>query len=321
MKISAVCFALLIVCTLISCEESSSSDETISLRWVPSNWSKYGSGFSNFSIGDDGQLYALGFVNNGNGLPEFGVYKALKNYQWENILKTDYTQFNFGGEFTIFKNKVYYIRYERIGDQPYPHTLWKGSGTSTEKTEVNNSVSNVIAFKGKLVVTGEFTNGIISTYDDDLFTEIAHPTEPFGGRSYLVLQTDDRLYFRDNFGSYQYDGTSLTKVEIPWNIKAVDDQGQFYSVDYNQEKTQILKNREKVGDDLVNINISQIFFNKGKLIAMGQNLTTGLSATFHLEHNRWKPVPTTNNFNEVFEYNNRIFGSDDGGVIAELVIQ
>lgn len=320
MKISTVCFALLIVYTLISCEDS--SDESVPLRWVPSDLSKYGSGFSNFSIGDDGQLYAIGFSNNEAGTSEYGVFRSLSNYRWENILKLDRTKF-FAVKFAVFKNEVYLIMYEIDNSLPYyTSALWKGSGTSLEKITTSNSITDVAQFKGKLIVTGEIANAVFSTYDGNIFTQVPGPSEPFGGGSYLSLQTTERLYLRDNFSSYEFDGTLLTKIEKHGGINAVDYKGNLYSITENQNKTQILRNDEKVGDEFEKgIHISNIFFNRGKLVAIGRNFDTGFSVTFHLDRNVWKPVPTTNNFSGAFEYDSRIFAYEHDGMIAELVIQ
>lgn len=317
MKIITTCLAVLIAFTLICCDDS---DETVSLEWVASDLSKYGSSFSTFSVGDDGKLYAIGYVYSDENISEGGVYRALNNHDWQKIMILDNSQF-FAPRFTIFKNKVYFIRYEDTGLPYLTPSLWKGSGTFLEKVTTSNVIKDVIPFKGQLIVMGDIANAVISTYDGDSFTEIPGPNEPSWGGSHLLFQAHELLYLRDNFGTYQFDGTSLKKIQTDGNIKTVDAQGNFYSVSYNEGRDNILKNGEIVGNEFDSgISIYDLFLNKQKLIATGQNHNTGLSVTYHLDQNVWKPVPTTNNFSEVFEFDNRIFAYD-GAMIAELVIR
>ena len=314
-SISITCISLLLIFG-VSCNED--SVVPLAFEWTPSKFSKYGSGFFSFATGDDGLLYAFGYVDNQEGFHKF------TGNTWETIVPLDWSKFNVQS-FTVFKQHIYFAN-ESQGQR----TLWRINGNDPEKVDYGNSINGVSHFNGKLIVAGNFLDAMNNSYgfalsdDGATFTPVAPKQGNFLSYGYNLIKVNKKIFVRSggNFNVYEFDGVELKDTGFSQGINMIDAEYNFYTITYQDGSPEINKivNSKplKVGPSFKNVQIDNIFFKDNILIAMGTNPDSNLSVAFYLDNNQWKPITTTNYLSRVFEYGNQSFAVDNDGIILEL---
>lgn len=318
MKIRKFIYTLFPIVFIFSCEEDPGN--SISFRWEPSEFSRSGLSSFLFKSGDDNKLYCLGFVDN-----KYGVHSAETKNKWNTIVELEFGP----GEpsvqdFAVYKQAVFFVRGGK---------LWKAKGSTIEQINFGNQITSVSHLNAKLIVVGELNDGSGNSYgiaysEDALSFTLISPTEgSFAPPGYFLQKTNDKIFLASSDSYYEYDGIQLRRIEFRGGFSTVD-ANDFYSISSNyvngvyqdyikKWSNGITTNIGEMFKDEVDIRF--LFFKDNSIIAIGDNSASGLSVAFSLDHNKWKPILTTNYFFGAFKYNNRVFAYTNDGIIAELV--
>lgn len=314
-SISVTCISLLLIFG-VSCNED--SVVPLSFEWTPSKFSKYGSVFYSFATGDDGLLYAYGYVNN-----QPGFHKFTGN-TWETIIPLDWSKFNVYS-FTVFKQHIYFTSLTQ--DE---RALWRINGTDPEKINYGNSITEVSHLNGKLIVSGDFVDVVNKSYglavsdDGANFTPVAPMEGSFATPGYNLIKANKKIFVRSGGGYnvYEFDGVDLKDTGVRQSIDMIDAEYHFYTINYQDGSPEINKLVDgkplKVGPSFKNVQILNIFLKDNILIAIGINPDSNLAVAFYLDNNQWKSITTTNHLTRIFEYSNQSFAFDNDGIILEL---
>lgn len=305
---------------VFSCHEP--DEAPVSLRWVPSEFARYGSGFFSFRTGEDNSLYTVGFVDN-----EFGVHKAVNGNLYEPIVKLDFPAIAVQ-DFAVFKQTVYLL---------FEKKLWKVNGAITEEINFGSAItaeliSGVYHLNGELLVAGKFKDGMNNRYgmvysdDGEAFKPVQPVEGAFDTPGWFSIRESDRVFLTgSNSHQYEYDRGVLGRIEYSHSFLAVDSNNNFFSLDRGADGTQQIMKwangmTTKLGEPFSQqYKIYNILLKDDHIIATGDNSTTGISISYFFDGNDWIPIPTTNYFFGVFKHNGGIFGYTVDGIIAELV--
>lgn len=316
MKNNTLISFILLLVFAFSCNQDSEL-ESITLKWTPSEFSMHGSTFFSFRTGDDGSLYSTGFVNG-----QYGVHKA-ENSNWVTIAKLEWPKFN-AQDFTVFKQHIYLITSDGTR-----RSLWKVKGSSIEMIEYGDQIVEVENFNRKLIISGDFSEGIAYSEDVTSFVPIAPDEGKLTTPGYEIVKANNMIYVRssDDHNVYEYDGVKLAKTGYRLGFDLIDSQGFFYVIsglanDTHQIEKWVDDKFERIGPSFnKEHDIRSIFIKDDVLIATGINSITNNSITFFFDGTKWKEVESEANFFGAFEFNGKVFAYSIDGVIEELVFE
>ncbi len=326
MKLTHLAYSVLGVTLLFSCNENDVKPPS-AFHWDYNEFSHDYVSFSSFTIGDDKHLYAMGWVDS-----RYGIYRGVDG-EWQMVSTLEITVGEGFSDFAVINGEPYVIRWSN--NSP---TLWKATNEDVTQVFSGQNVWNVAELNSNLVLIGDFTDNSNGSYklarssDGANIEPITPATGSLSSPVYFKHRTASKIYIGDGTGStFEYDGTKLTKIDLPIyaNIKAVNSDGEFYSVSSvfkeNENRSIIEKwsdgKLKQVGYALPkDVTIDNIFLHGNTIVLIGWG-AGNLSVAYFLNNNEWLEIPTTNNLWGPFEYRKRILASADSRTIVELIAE
>ncbi len=317
MKVSIFSYPILVIILMFSCTEEV-HEPIATLQWVPSELSNYRANFYSFNTGDDGLLYAAGYLN---GI--YGVSRFVKG-NWEMYVELDVRDQKFVvQDFEVFQEYVYFVNYERI--------LSKAKGNIVDKIPFGKEVTSVSILNNRIVISGDFTDtlnnpfGLAYSGDGITFISVAPVSGSFTPGGYVFNKSNDKLYIRSkNYQIFEYDGKQLRNTETTMGFDLVDNKGYSYMRSNSGGKAEIIKWKtedvvKRVGDLFgEGLTIDNIFFKDETLVVIGTNSSINLSVAYFFNGTEWKSISTTNLFFGSFKFKDGIFAYTSNGIIVEL---
>jgi hypothetical protein len=311
MKNQFVTASCIILASMFGCNESNEPNlrPDISLySWTVSEYSPE-NGFTiyNLKIGDDQDLYAMGYKEPGR------IFAKLVNGEWQTIASVDESGIL---DFTFYNDTIYYTN---------GSSLKKAKGSFVAPM-LSGRVGGLEVFENKLIITGgepipyagnQYT--IMSYEGGKKFTPIDS-----GFQSGFIKEVNNKLFIAGHELKI-YDGKKLITSEFGGGFLNVDSNEAIYSwwqTSTNFKIVKFVNNQYQDVGDVINSTaiVNNLEFYQETIVVSAVAGSNDINQSFYLNgDNQWVEVPTAYYILDLINFNGKLFAATNDGVLLELM--
>ena len=313
MKNQFVAAAGIILASMCGCNESNEANvapESSLYSWTVSEYSPENDfAVYNLKIGDDQDLYAMGYKEPGR------IFAKLVNGRWQTIASVDESLSGIL-DFTFYNDTIYYTN---------GSSLKKAKGSFVTPI-LSGRVGGLEVFENKLIITG----GEPIPYAGNQYTIMSYE----GGQTFIpidngiqsgaIKKVNNKLFIAGHELKI-YDGKKLITSEFGGGFLNVDSQEAIYFGGQRAAHIEILKfenNHYLDVGDVINSTaiVSALEFYEETVVMSAADGSNNLYQSFYLNgDNHWVEVPTSYYILDLINFNGKLFAATNDGVLLELM--